>query len=87
MSEVNGDSLHRLVGRCIVSNEKGWSREGTVLVSAPCRREKECPWFFFDEPRFPHRVRDLLKAGFSVTPNTGQELNVEAHGQIVGRKD
>jgi hypothetical protein len=40
---------------------------------APCRREKDTAWFFFDEPRFPWRVRDLLKGGFVVTANAGNQ--------------
>ena len=79
--KITGDevlSLQRLVGRCIVVDNKGWQREGTVMWCAPCRREKDTAWFFFDEPRFPWRVRDLLKAGFSVTVNARLDRQEEA---------
>ena len=67
MSEsANERRLDPVVGPCLVmdANGRGWS--GTVLVRSPNRREKEEPWFFFDEPRFPWRVRDLERDGFKV---------------------
>ena len=68
-AQRNEDTVELLVGRYTVFDGKGWGKDGTILVCAPCRREKKEPWFFFDEPRFPWRVRDLKREGFFIRAN------------------
>ena len=67
------NTVEPLVGRCIVFDGTGWSTEGTILMYAPNLREKEEPWCFFDEPRFPWRGRDLKRDGVYIRENESGE--------------
>lgn len=58
----------KLIERDCTLHFLGEYHTGKVLLRSQKWYDKDEPWFFFNEPRFPWKVSELVKEGGKLTP-------------------